>query len=289
MKPPNFLIIGETKAGTSSLHAYLRQHPQVYMPSLKETRFFAFDNANPQHLENVPRIWPITTWEDYLKLFEGVTHERAIGEASPNYFGSRNAVIRIHEHLPHAKLIVSLRNPADRLYSEYCMACRDGTEKRPFIQAFREDKTKWWIISSFPYENLKRYYELFSKSQLKWILFDDLKTDRAAVVRELFEFLQVDTSFTPDVSGIHNKGGIPSNKFLHRAYQALRHNQRIMRILKTCLPKSLAASAKTLEQRNLKKVQPLDPAVRNEIIDYYREDIEKLQDLLGRDLSPWLI
>ena len=118
---PNFLIIGAAKGGTTSLYHYLNQHPQVYMSPMKEPRFFALENEklNFQNPDKAINKTSVTSLSEYYKLFDGVTNETAIGEASPLYMYSTKAVERIAHYVPTAKLIAILRNPVDRAYSCY--------------------------------------------------------------------------------------------------------------------------------------------------------------------------
>jgi len=290
MTLPNFLIIGDLKAGTSSLYNYLKPHPEIFMSPLKETRFFAFDNKNPDHIANGPNVWPIATWEKYLELFNEVTDEKAIGEASPNYLSSHIAAQRIKERLPNAQLIVSLRNPADKIYSAYLMNFREGREKRPFETVFREDlkAQTWSMTSNYNYPNLKRYFDLFDKEQIKVILFDDLKADSLATVQNLFNFLEVDQNFTPDTSKYY-KGGIPKNKLVTLLFHVIKkQDHRLNSKLKKLLPQTIVNAIKKLKQNNLQKAPDLTPQMRKEIIETYQEDILKIQDLIERDLSSWL-
>jgi hypothetical protein len=124
MTMPNFLIIGAAKSGTTSLHHYLKQHPQVYMSQIKEPSFFAFEGTKPA----IPGPWKrwaahnfITDIQAYRSLFQGVSDEVAIGEASTIYLVHPTAPQRIRHYVPDAKLIAILRDPAERAYSNYRM------------------------------------------------------------------------------------------------------------------------------------------------------------------------
>tara|TARA_Y100001934_G_scaffold154029_1_gene184623 strand:+ start:864 stop:1739 length:876 start_codon:yes stop_codon:yes gene_type:complete len=286
MTLPNFLIVGEIKAGTSSVYEYCAAHPQIFMSPVKETRFFSHEKGH------FGRHGRITTLEEYADLFDGVTDETAIGEASPQYIHSLNAAQRIRQLLPDVKLIASIRNPVDRIYSEYVMSVRAREEEREFIEMFREDSKSgaWAIESSFPYANLKRYYDLFDASQIKVVLFDNLKAQPETVVAEIFEFLGVDSAFIPDTTQIYNKGGIPKNQALHSSLVWLRRSTagRARSIAKTVLPKSLFTSARKRYEENLQKAPSLTQEQRQEVTDFYRDDLLKLEQLVGRDLSGWL-
>src|SRR5690606_1060014 len=104
---PNFIIIGAPKAGTTSLYYYLRQHPQIFMSSVKEPNFFATEGLDLHTEDALDRVWidqSITDLDSYSTLFADVKDETAVGEASTSYLGSRHAARRIHYHVPDARL-----------------------------------------------------------------------------------------------------------------------------------------------------------------------------------------
>jgi hypothetical protein len=156
MKQPNFFLVGAPKAGTTSLYAYLDQHPQVYMSPLKEPNFFA-DELRPGNFSasERPRIARemralriyldggardkrfggiITRWDDYLRLYDAVADERAIGEASACYLWSHSTAANIAARIPGARIIINLRNPIDRAYSQYLQMVTMGVTGRTFRQ-----------------------------------------------------------------------------------------------------------------------------------------------------------
>ena len=146
MNMPTFLIIGAMKAGTTSLYHYVGQHPQIYMSPVKEPQFFTFENEALDF--HGPGDWHIThqivkDLENYRKLFQGVTEERAIGEASTVYLYSSRTAERIHSYIPDAKLIAILRDPVERAYSNYVQAIHSDREPLDdFLQAFREEQNR---------------------------------------------------------------------------------------------------------------------------------------------------
>jgi Sulfotransferase family len=286
MTRPNFLIIGAHKAGTSSLHRYLQQHPEVYLPELKEPRFFSCDHGEadvePSPYAWGPRVHPIKTWRDYLGLFDAVSTETAIGEASPCYLNHLRAPARIKHALPEVRLIVSLRDPVDRAYSGYLMAVRDAGETRPFADTIGEQRTAWHDNLAY-YKPCQRYLECFPQDRMKFIRAEALNVQPAPVLRDIFSFLEVDSAFEPDTSRQFNKGGVPRSRRLYRLL-----NNRHIRRLRPHIPGSLRGVLKPLQQANLRKPPALDPEVRARLIQIVREDILRLQDLLGMDLSDWL-
>lgn len=287
MKIPNFLIIGAHKAGTSSLHKYLQQHPQVFLPSLKEPRFFSYDpdvpDGEPTPYPWGPRVHPVKTWDQYLALFTEVTTETAIGEASPCYLNHPRGPVRIRQALPGVRLIVSLRDPLDRAYSGYLMAVRDAGETRPFAELIGGEPRAPWHDNLVYYQSCLRYLECFPRERLKFVRAEDLNAQPFKVLTDLFSFLEVDPAFQPDTTTQFNKGGVPRSQLLHRVL-----DNRGVRGLGAYIPAPLRSTLKRLRSANLRKPPELDGAVRARFIERFREDILRLQDLLDMDLSDWL-
>jgi uncharacterized protein YozE (UPF0346 family) len=277
---PNFLIIGDIKAGSTSLYQYLRQHPQIFMPSsIKELRYFSFDAQNPYHRE--ARSSRVRTQEDYLSYFEDAGDAVAVGEASPNYLRSPLASGKIKEMLPNAKLIVSLRSPVDRLYSLYLMSQRHKSRSMTFAErAFAEDAN--WIKGNACWPELLRYFKTFSQDQLKVVLFDDLTKNANSVVADLCNYLHVDGDFRPNVK-VFNRGGVPRHR---KTYSALVHTKNAMKAAGIA-PAPLRRAWASIRDRAMVK-PPLDELTRSKVIEVCRDDIYRTEELIGRDLSHWL-
>ena|SRR5215212_9876005 len=304
MTMPNFLIIGAMKSGTTSLYHYLKQHPQVYMSAIKEPNFFALEGSDldfdgAEGRERISR-WIkrefVTNIEDYRALFRGVSGETAIGEASPLYLYSPEAPDRIKRYVPEAKLITILRNPVERAYSAFSYMKRDGREPlEEFPQALQAEETRvrnnWeWIwhyknVGSY-YVQLKRYFDNFDDDQIKVYLYEDLRGDLFSVLQDVFRFLGVDDTFNPDTSLRHNVSGVPKRGVLSGFVFGRNPVKAAFRPL---LPEGLRQYLSvSIKSQYLVKSPPLTPEVREELIAVYRDDILKLQGLIGRDLSAWL-
>ena len=280
---PNFIVIGAAKAGTTWIYEQLKRHPQVYMPRLKELRYFAFEPDNPQHQAKVGKDYTVTTWQEYLEQFQGAAGAVAIGEASPGYLTSEHAARGIAQSLPKAKLIVSLRNPADRCYSAYLMSVRAGEEKRDFDEVIAQGGR--CITNSFYCDNVRRYISLFSREQIKIVLFDELTGDERGTLRNLLKFLEVDDGWRPGDSVAKNPGGIPRSALLH---QALHNRSRRLGVVGRYVPARLRTYARLLREANLKKAPSMKESARRKLCELYEPDILRLQDLIGMDLSSWL-
>lgn len=300
MTMPNFLVLGAGKAGTTAFYNYLGQHPQIYQSPVKETNFFALEgekaNFRGPGVQERINSYSVTNIEDYRALFERVADEVAIGEASPLYLYSPRAPGRIRYHVPDAKLIAILRDPAQRAYSAFTHMIRDSREPfDDFFRALEEEEARiegnWpWIWHykrvGFYHEQLSRYFDVFDRRQIKVCLYEDLNTSPASTFREVFRFLGVDESFVPDISIRYNQGGAPKNKIVH---SFLTKPNPIKSAIKPLIPSGPRNRMVTrLRNRNLHINPGIPQEARRQLVEAYREDIMKLQTLIGRDLSNWL-
>jgi len=297
---PNFLIIGAAKSGTSSLYMYLKQHPQVFMSPVKEPHFFSFNNQTKMTTgPGDPIHEAITDFKEYEALFDGATTEKAVGEASTSYLYRPEAPERIHDVLPDVKLIAILRNPADRAFSAYMHVVRDQRETaKTFSEALALEKERkhagWepiWHFTSVGryYEQLSRYYALFNRDQIRLFLYEDLAADQENLLREVYQFLNVNADFTPGSLVRYNVSGELRSKFMNRVIKGLFHRPNPIRWLsRKIFPEKWRLNAATwVRHQNLLK-RKFSPEVRRQLIETFREDILKLQDLINKDLSQWL-
>jgi hypothetical protein len=301
MTMPNFLVIGAGKSGTTSLYHYLRQHPEVYMSPMKEPRFFAvqgqkLDFRGPGD-EVAFNRGSVTDVEVYRGLFRGVTDQKAVGEASPWYLHSPDAPARIKHYIPDARLIAILRDPVQRAYSSFLQRVQAGQEPlRDFAEALRQEEDRmrdnWaprWHSKriGFYSVHMKRYYELFDPDQIRVYLYEDLRADPVGLAQDVFRFLEVDETFTPDISLRHNVSGVPRSVVL-QAF--LSRPNPVKTILKPFFAEDLRRRMTvSLENRNIAGPPPtLDPEVRRDLVNLYRQDILRLEEMIGRDLSKWL-
>jgi len=296
---PNFLIVGAAKAGTTSLYYYLKEHFEIFLPERKELRFFSqmkgdFEGQGDEKLNKTI----IKNIDEYIEFFKAVKIEKAIGDVSPDYlYYFENSILNIKKFLENPKVIIILRNPIDRAFSHYLHFVRDGRETLSFEEALKEEGRRralnweWaWYYKDvgFYYNQVKTYLENFL--EVKVYLYDDLKKDPLNLVQDIYRFLEVDDSFIPKSIGEKfNVSGIPKNKFLH-AFLTKPNlvKSAIKPLVKLFLPEKRRRNFQNkLLQKNLKKPQ-IKPETREYLIELYKEDILKLQDLIKRDLSHWL-
>jgi hypothetical protein len=277
MPLPSFIVAGAPKAGTHSLYDYLRKHPQVFMPAIKEPRYFAF-NGKSDRLK-----YPIETFEEYKALFDKAPDTaKAIGEASSIYFANPLTPERIRAVMPDVKLIFTLREPVQRTFSIYHMnlRMRGSNEGKGFLDAVASDH----MLQRKYYECLKPFFDAFPREQIKIVLFEDLKKNTAQVTRDVYEYVGVDPDFVPDLS-VSNPGGVPRFKKLHRIVS----NDRLRAAARALLPESLIERLKLVRNKNLvRDDMVMTKQERDTAYAFFEEDTIKAQELLGIDLSHWL-
>lgn len=307
MTMPNFFIIGAQKAGTTSLYHYLSQHPQIYMSPVKEPHFFDYETAADgtvveQKFERKThgKAARFSNLGEYQALFRGVENEAAVGEASTSYIYTPGTAERISRSVPEARMIALLRNPADRAYSAFLNAFRYGGEPlSDFSQAIREEENRmrdgwhrrfFYRDNGLYYAQLQRFYNVFGRENVGVWLYEDLRGDPTGTTQSASRFLGTDDSFVPDTSTKHNPATMPRNAASRVMVRAMDTAATVF--LETFSSRSriypLASKVRQrIQGRILAKPPPLDPQVRAELIEWYREDILKLEKLIGRDLSVW--
>lgn len=297
MTLPTFLVIGASRSGTTSLQHYLGQHPQIHMSPVKSPNFFVAGDPIPawegETLRTMAGQW-VTDRAKYEALFAGAREEVAIGEVSPVYLQSREAPRRIHETCPGARLVAILRQPVDRAYAHYLGRRRDGLEHREHFRDVVEaelarplpDEVAFgsYLGCSRYHHFLTGYFDRFPREHIRIFLFEDLQADAGALLEDLFGFLGVDRTVRPDTSGRYNRSGViehPLRRFVWT------RTVRLRTALRPYLPAAVRDAGRIVQGRRLVRA-PLDPELRARLVRVLRPDVERLQDLVDRDLSGWL-
>jgi hypothetical protein len=275
---PNFLVIGAAKSGTTSLHHYLRAHPQIYLPKIKEINYFAY-TPDPAR----GRQYWATTLEEYAQHFREASAHKAIGEVTPAYMNSPVAAEKIARELPGVRVVAILRDPADRAYSRYLMNQRAGQNLPPFDEIIPQ-RDHPMIREGMYYDRLIPYFERFPRERIKILRYDDLQQRFAPMFRELLSFLEVDTSFLPDGSVRHAQGV----RFKSKALQSLKSSRLVRFHLKPMIPATLLNRLVKAKARTAVAPPKLTIEQRSRLLDTYRDDIARLQELVAMDFSGWL-
>jgi hypothetical protein len=284
---PNFFVVGAAKAGTTSIYAYLSQHPQVFFPEIKEPHYFA--QVRPAR-ELRYSAEAITDRSAYLRLFRHAQGYKIVGDASPSYLWHPEVAYRIKHVVPDARILIILRDPIDRAFSHYLMDYREGMQDEPFYTALRRDMErpdKGWGVSYLYYElglysaQVHRYLDAFGPQRVRLILFEDFRRDVRRSLRELAAFLEIDPAPMAriDVAKAHN------------AYAAARSERMrkiagsdIARALGKLVPQPLGRYI--FEQFFLRPARkpPIDPRAHKLLRSLYSEEVVKVEEVVGRPL-----
>lgn len=294
MQLPNFVVVGAAKSGTTSLYHCLRQHPEIFLPEVKEPHFF----INQRRLG-----FPIVSEPSaYEALFEGAT-EPVRGEASTGYLYFPESSELIAAQIPDSKIIVMLRNPVDRAFSMWGHQIRENLERLTFEEALdAEEIGGHRLVSEVEYgfnylrlgltaERLARFFELFGRARVHVGFYEDWVEDPAAFLRRLFRFLGVDSEFVGHWGARHNASGVPRHGWLHRYLNSTGRLRRAsVAPLRCVLPARVRHDLwRSLRDWNIRRGSRhvMLPATRQRLVGAFWEEFESLEKLLGRDLTSW--
>jgi hypothetical protein len=280
---PDFIIVGVAKAGTTALYEYLNEHPEVYMSPIKETNYFAYEGKNTKtFLGEVPNLnFPIRTISEYKNLFFKTNGKLAVGEASPIYFESKSAPIKIKKTIPKAKIIIILRNPAERAFSDYMMAVKDGIDRKNIQQALNAESH--YVQVGFYFNKIKRYLDLFNKENIFLGMYEDFKENNKTFIKKLYQFVGVESSYTPLLSVKHNVGGFPKSILISTLLGVIRKP-----LIMNMVPEKIVGYGRAIKRLNTGERRELPIEIRKSLNQIYRNDILKVQDLTKIDLKSWL-
>ena len=296
---PDFFIVGQPKCGTTALYEILRDHPEVFMPGHKEPNYFITD----AHYRNTP-----ASLDEYLELFEPAEPGQRVGEASVLYLSSTTAASGIVEHNPQAKIIAILREPAALLRSFHRQLVESRVEiKRDLRAALAAEPLRrqgrkihsggadqapmlFYSAQVRYVEQLERFAKRFPASQMRILLYDDFRTDNAAVVSQILDFLEVDPALELRPSRAN-----PTVEVRSPRIDQLVHSVRVGRGPVSAVAKRgiVAVTPRRLRRRSLGAVErrivreepsPPDEDLMAELRARYRPEVEALSEYLDRDL-----
>ena len=294
---PNFYVVGAAKCGTTSVWAYLRKHPQVFLPKMKDPSYFisAPRRPGPDHC--------VGNLEAYQSLYRGAKGYKAIGDTTTGYLFDRNVPGRIHEVCPHARIVILLRDPVARAYSNYYMFERYGVERLPFFEAVQRDHSKAIETNNFGalfpqlyvelglyYEQVLRYIETFGREQVGIFLFEDMQKDTRKVMSSICCHIGVDPALmdSKELARRHNPGRVPRVRWLYHAARAVLSQPLRRKIFPVSVRDWLGESP--LFYKGYK--QPRDERATKYLQSIYDPDLRRLEELLERKLpelrSSWV-
>ena len=311
MNKPNFFIVGAAKAGTTSLHYYLSKHPDVYVSPIKEPNYFCkdicVDGFNPymkRKFSNGGVLFDksnnviskhqayISDEKTYLKLFANTNNQKMLGEASVSYLYSEVAAAEIYKFSPTAKIIIVLREPVDRAFSQYLANRRVGSVfGNNFLDIVVSDYNKtikgWgnthlYIELGQYYKQIRRFYDVFEKENILLLKYDDLSLDTIASVNRICSFLNVEE----DVIHINNIRRNSAKVPINRLVAQLNKQSILKNTFRNIIPGSII---NYLKKRSFsdKKLPTLKPFEKEALSIYFSKDIKDLQYLTKLSFDDW--
>ena len=285
----DFFVVGAARCGTTSLYNYLNQHPDIFLPNIKELNYFSRVESKDSSDYKEPKkdqqyhTKIIKSEHTYNSLFNNSKENQINGDISPSYLWDTETANRIYKHNPKAKIIISLRNPIHRAFSHYVMNYSIGQEKHDNFRDALNAKTEmiWgggnlYEELSYYYKTVLPYYQIFGKENIHTLIFEEWTSNKDTALEEIFNFLGVDRNFIINHSIVHNE------KVAYKNIKTL--NFLRSRFIKSFLDFFLFTKTKNrLKDKFFKKedfTKNIDPEIQNELKNNFRKDVEQLEILL---------
>ncbi len=300
---PNFFFIGGMRCGSTSLNLMLEQHPDIYMSPVKETYYYvaealrSMESPSPEDisfLKNYEQTGKYKTNETYQSLFRDVDDEKIVGESS-HYIYHPRAAAAIFKHCPDARILVCLRNPVDRFFSEYLYHLRRGTETGCFADYVARYANGYLngdisdkvlvpkLNKGLQAELLEPWIAQFGRDRVKLVLFDDFNRAPRKTMADVFNWLQIDDRFA--VQKIHaQRGGAAKAKWVTKAINS---KNGLLKSVKSFLPKHTRVKMRSWVFSKTLERPELEAETHNLLVQFYQDDVEKLSGIVDQDLSAW--
>jgi len=284
---PNFLVIGVQRSATSWIYQCLKGHPDIFLPFIKEINFF--DKYYSKGID----------W--YKRFYDLHKSEKAVGDVTPSYLFRGQSHARIASHLPDVRLIVCLRNPIERAFSQYRKQIKSGRISMSFEEGLKEIPV--FTEKGFYYSQITRLLEFFPREKLLVLIYEDIEKDPVKFMQDIFSFLEVDPKHVPPV--VFDKV-TPDMLGQFRLYKSILGISTLFRSLG--LGKAIDAVKRSrlrlitdsLLHRNSFKVkqrmsrpeegasETIAPQTRERLAGIFYEENQRLSRFLNRDLGFWV-
>jgi hypothetical protein len=301
---PTFLVVGAPRCGTTSLHHYLQQHPQICMSTIKEPNFFLFGASGESFIAEPGIVRKsVRTLAEYTQLLRRTAQHQAVGEISPLYLSVRQTAAQILATCGLIQIVCLLRSPAERAWSHFLHAFPEhsGDEATAaFAEMVRAEmargpdadepyRTRTHLVRVGRYaKQIQRYRDVFGDEAVLVALTEDLESDTSGTLARICAHIGVDADHEFEADRRYNLSVSRATGVASGARRAVR---KVQPTVKALLPPSLAGRLGRLrmavDDRPMTGPAPLDPALRAEINEWCRDDIERLSTMIGRDLSGW--
>jgi Sulfotransferase domain len=302
-KKTDFFIVGAARCGTTTLWQWLRAHPSVFLPNIKEPHFFCFEGkpipCRGNELDPHYKTQLVNSKAAYLELFADSKSTHLNGDASPGYLYFSGTASKIKRHNPDAKIICILRNPSDRAFSQFIFHVQSGFEDVfDFQTALRMENARvskgwWWghhYLRAGNYSSQwKEYCEVFQSSQRLLLLYEDLRANPGETYLRICNFLQIPSLNTTDLNlqanGTSDLAFVPVSFAIHRL---LTHGFSKNINFHKLLPGYIVQPLKKFILAVNKRPKPiLSDSLRSYLSDHYRSEVDELKLLTGLNFLQW--
>ena len=297
---PHFYIVGAAKAGTTAVWTWLQSHPDVFLPDVKEPGFFAFEgeNATPHNGPYDPNyVSEVTTdAQTYQDIYSGAGG-RICGDVSPVYLIAEHAAARIAAARPDARIVILLRDPVKRAFSQYLHHVRDCLEPSMTFEAALDAENErlaqgwsWghgYATHGHYARQIERYLDVFPREQILFLTHEDIQSNPEKCWHLLCEHLQLAACPMPNNERVNETANLSSVSSRAGISRALRHPGAIQTAVKRMIPKFVRSRLrKTLEGAG-RPVPQLRTGTRARLSELYMPERSTLEKLTGLSLGHW--
>lgn len=294
---PNFFLIGAPRCGTTAMDSYLRSHPDVFMGP-KELTYFGSDLMLTEKSEKRAR-----DERTYLASFSDWKGQKIIGDSSVWYLNSKKAANEIKAFSPDARILIMLRNPVDMIYSYYFDLLYNGNEDIPDFEealAAEADRKQGKRLPQTVHnvgalyyrdavkfaDQIGRYLRVFGREKMLVTIYDDFRQDTADVYRRVLTFLEIDPDFAPEFN-VMNANRVRRSHWLLNITNFPSPGQQ--RLRQTIPPRVRRQIGRTIRRWNTKHIKrpPMNAELRRRLKHEFKPEVQKLSQLLDRDLMHW--
>jgi len=293
---PNVVVVGAGRCGTTAIHRFLSQHPEIAVCQRKSPNYFVHGIAQPEW-ETATAVAMASHWvtdaEEYWGLFDSPTGTRVRVDVSPIYLQALGVAERIHHVNPHALIVAILRDPAERAFAHFLGRRRDGIEQTPTFGEWLDTMVDRPLPDEVAFGHyvgcgryhhfLRPYIEIFGRDRVVVLFHDDLLRDPTAVMRSLFSAVGARHDVEIALSTNHNRSGEIVNPVLRRLWLS---TVSLRTKLRPILPERWRSAVGRRILSNLERDE-LKPEWRRRVVVQLEQDIRQLEDLIEVNLAHW--
>lgn len=303
MALPDFLLVGAPKAGTTALHAGLAGHPELFLSTPKEPKFFLCGGRPPAAQNGPGDAHSVKEWvwdrAEYEQLFDPAPPGTLRGESTPLYLADHVAHERMARLIPEAKLIVVVRDPVDRAYSNWSHLWSDGLEPvGDFLEACALEDERvargWAAFWRYKWQgryghHLAHLYACFPAEQVHVLRYRELVESPAHALDGICAHLGIERGVVDGIPDANVSSYIEPSRVNQALQSAVRNGARMGRHLPPRVWRSASQPLVwALKRRRLQR-PALSPDDRAELRAYFADDIDLLESLTGRCFGDWLV